>query len=192
MMPVSLKEAVILLFNTIWLAAAFVMLGILLGVTLRNAVTNCTTIEQLEVEAELKWARRTGHPPAPFPFDVGVRGNLELVLGRRLWAWPLPLPSHWQLAGLGDGITFPINRQLAASEYQWPPCQSCSNSSCSSLSDSAAHKDSLLTEPVAGTTAHSDTDVRYRTRRDSDGYVLPSRLPWHSQGDLPVHTNKEA
>lgn len=192
MMPVSLQEAVILLFNTIWLAAAFVMLSVLLGMTLRNVLTNCTTIEQLEVASELKWARRTGHPPSPFPFDVGIRSNLELVLGKRLWAWPLPLPSSWQLAELGEGITFSINRQLATSEYQWPPCQSCSSSSCSSFGDSVAQEDPLVATTAISPTAHSDTDVRCRTRRSSNEYILPSKLPWHSQSELPAHTNKKA
>lgn len=170
------------------------MLGVLLGVTLRNVLTNCTTIEQLEVEAELKWARRTGHSPTPFPFDVGIRSNLELVLGRRPWAWPLPLPSTWQLTGLGDGITFLIDRNLAISEYQWPPCQSCTSSSCSSLSDSAVREreesDPLVTRATVEATTHSDPDVHYRTRRTSEGYILPSRLPWHSQGELPVRTDR--
>jgi hypothetical protein len=102
---------------------------------------------------------------------MGTRKNVKLALGKRVWAWPFPLPSSWQLEGLGDGLGFATFD--GRMDYEWPPEEYCSDSSCS--------RSSLDDEPL---TLHSDASLKVRPRRDSEGYLLPPQLPWHSDPNL--------
>ena len=163
-MPIALKEGLILLFNCVFLASVLLILGMLLAVTLRNVLQNHTTVERLEVQTEDQlslWHRLT---PVNFPFDLGPRRNLELVLGKRKWAWPFPLSSRWQLEGLGDGITFATVNGL--SDESWPPDHFSSSSSCSS-SCSQSQSPTLLQRN------QSDSDVRWRrVHKDDDEFLV--------------------
>lgn len=108
----------------------------------------------------------------PFPFDLGLWKNLEMVLGRRVWAWALPLPSRWQLAGLGDGLTFETFDGSA--DYEWPSEEVPSYSSGSSEDNMPLARGPLR----SASHAHSDADLRVRYRRDSEGYILPAHPTW--------------
>ncbi len=62
-LPVSLTEALILVFNVILTMAAILMVGLLLAGTLRNVLGNCTSVEQLELTAETRYALKHHYQP---------------------------------------------------------------------------------------------------------------------------------
>lgn len=171
-LPITLEEGLVLIFNGILLLVIIVLLGILLITTMINVTENCTTIEQLEVKREELATRRTGHGHQ-FPFNLGWSRNLELVLGKRRWAWPFPLPSSWQLADQGDGLEFDTSD--GSPDYLWPPEDYCSDTECSS-----AGEDDVLS-------LRSDQYPKYRARRDSEGFIIPTGLPWHHHSDPQVN-----
>jgi len=92
-----------------------VMVGFLAVYQWSNCLANCTTIEHLEQETVEGKARRLGLPPPQFPYDLGVVRNIKTILGPRVWAWPLPLPSTWQLHGT-DGLSYETS-----TNSPWPP-----------------------------------------------------------------------
>ena len=93
-----------------------------------------------------------------FPFDLGSLKNCKVVLGNRVWAWPFPLSSDWQLAGLGDGIDFETSKLEDGDAGIWPP-EFALRDDCSSASE----EDVLDIQP------------EWRERRGSEGYWIPSR-----------------
>lgn len=191
MMPISAKETFVLLFNSIFTASVLIALGILLGFTLKNVLQNRTTIEQLEVQAEEKYSRRFSVRPIEFPYDLDIQRNLMLVLGKRCWAWPFPLPSNWQLSGLGEGISFATRPGLDPDS--WPPGNLSSSSDSSDQYDEFESGDDrensspLLDHHQLREKSKSQDDIKYRIRRDSEGQaMLPTSLPWHSLPNLSL------
>lgn len=190
-MVLSLTEATVLLFNAIITMATLLMVSLLFGSTLKNVLQNRTSIEQLEVSSEEKYAKKHDTLPAPFPYDLGMMRNLEQFLGRRRWAWPFPLPCRWQLAGLGDGceyVTRGGEEEEEVRDTDWPPVEYCSKSSCSSAADDDSESDAETDRKrlawKRGGESDSDLLHRKRNRRDSEGYLVPSALPWHHQQSL--------
>ena len=100
------------------------------------------------------------------------------MLGKRVWAWPLPLSSDWQLEGLGDGIVFETCDGSADTE--WPPYEFCSSD------DSDGGGDHGEGRALMGQHSKSQEDLRGRSRRGSEGYLLPSVLPWHRVQSEPL------
>lgn len=178
----SLTEATVLLFNSIVTMAILLMVSLLFGATLRNILQNRTTIEQLEEASEVRDARRHDLQPMPYPFDLGLVRNLEQFLGRRKWAWLFPLPSDWQLAGLGEGYEYATRGECK--DTDWPLVEYCSKSSCSSADQEGSDNETRMqraASPRRGTESDTDLVQRKRIRRDSEGLVIPSSLPWHHQ-----------
>ncbi|KAF8690909.1 hypothetical protein AX14_002946 [Amanita brunnescens Koide BX004] len=68
---------------------------------------NRTVIEILQ---ERKSAAE--HTEAKFPYDLGVRCNIESLLGASIWLW------WWPCRASGDGLSFSI---AEGSEEPWPP-----------------------------------------------------------------------
>lgn len=103
-----------------------------------------------------------------FPFDCGYLSNVELVLGRRKWAWLLPLPSDWQLVGLGDGTSFAVNDQSVC-DHDWPPYN------VTGITDESDDGEGVLfllsNNRQQGPPPSSQAR---RVRRDSEGYILPA------------------
>lgn len=182
----------VLTFDTIFVAAVLIMLGLLLGATLRNILQNCTNIEQLERSSEERSAHFDDRPENPYPYSIGYRKSLELALGPRAWAWPFPLPSSWQLRGLGAGDEW--ETVPGALDIDWPPKDSYSPSDYYSDSDYQESesmnndRDLITTDHTQGDGWRSEPDLRNRMRRDSEGYMLPARLPWHLQHSMKSET----
>lgn len=104
-----------------------------------------------------------------------------MVLGRRRWAWLLPLPTDWQLEGCGsDGLHFPTTS--GRKDVSWPPGEYCSDSSCSSDFSESNTRDADV---------NSESGFEMRVRRDSEGMVAPSTLPWHRYQSEPNLSRRE-
>lgn len=116
---------------------------------------------------------------------MGPIKNLEMVLGLRHWAWALPLPSSWQLADLGDGITFELNNP-SVHDCDWPP-HSQLNSDSSDESCLVEGEKGIL--HLFGEELDLQSESR-RHRRDSEGYILPlqnynQEHTFYSDSNLP-------
>jgi hypothetical protein len=79
------------------------------------------------------------------------------------------------LEGLGDGLVYETID--GTKDTDWPPYEFCSKSSCSSDVDDDGDGGTFLT--VSNEHCKSDSELRIRPRKDSEGYLLPNNLPWH-------------
>ena len=89
--PLGLEtvELLSIIITIVAFSVLVLMMGGLLAVQLYQAANGYTTIESLEIQRTM---RDLGAEKFKFPFDLGRRRNLQLVLGRRIWLWWLPLP----------------------------------------------------------------------------------------------------
>lgn len=88
---------------------------------------------------------------------------MSLVFGKRKWAWPVSLPSSYQMAGLGDGLFFEANESFLL---------------CSNFKDS--HLSSCLQVEYDGSEYKMGVSKERNRRRDSEGYILDGNaLPWN-------------
>jgi len=89
--PLGLEviELLSLITTVVAFSVLVLMMGGLLVVQVYQALHGYTTIESLEIQRTL---RHMDTDKFPFPFDLGPRKNLQLVLGRCIWLWWLPLP----------------------------------------------------------------------------------------------------
>ena len=107
-----IDQGVVLIFNFFLLAAVILLLGILFIATLYNVLINRTSVEAAKNGLRVSLHHRIFLlNRQASPYDMGLFANVCQVLGPRVWAWPLPLPSSYQLAGLGDGLVFMVNDQ---------------------------------------------------------------------------------
>lgn len=161
--PGELSEAglMVAIANAALLFCILVMVGLLCAVQWHNALRGMTTVEELERDAALAKAARLGIAPRAvvFPYALGPVANLRAVLGPRAWAWPLPLPSRWQLAGTGLRFDKDDDSPAAAA---WPPVLAASEDDTSDSSDDGG---SRSLPPASG---------RERFRRGSEGYLIPA------------------
>ena len=173
-----LLQTAVLLFNLILCLVLWMLLAMLLWNTVKNVISNCTSVEQMEVISE---GRRVGGiEKVRFPFNISLMYNMRIVLGPSILLWPFPLPSSHQIDPYYDGLTF---MTTYGEDCDWPPVEYCSDSSCETSPD--------IEQGAQGGCqrfhgSRSDTDLRdtfrQRARRDSEGFVLPSTLPWHHDG----------
>ncbi len=154
------------------------MVGILMIYQWSNCAHNMTTIEHLQYDAAESRSRRTGIPLI-FPYDMNTVRNLKLILGKRLWAWPIPMPSSWQLEGLGRGILFE-----KCTSVPWPPerievdYDTTGNEEESLYEQRKSRSDPILSNPF-----------RDRYRRGSEGYMIPADeigVQFHDSSSSPL------
>jgi len=80
---------------------------------IQRLLRNRTIIENLQ-EGKLA----IEHKEAKFPYDLGMRRNIESLLGPSVWLW------WWSCHIPGNGLSFPI---AEGSEEPWPPPDSHGN-----------------------------------------------------------------
>lgn len=98
---------IVAIINAAFTLCILMMLLILTVYQWSNSLWNMTTIEHLEWEAANDRAIRHRLPEIVFPYRFESKvACLKVILGDRIWAWPLPLPSRWLLKGQGNGIFF--------------------------------------------------------------------------------------
>lgn len=151
-------QIIVTVVNGVFSLCLAIMVGLLAGYQLSNALYNMTTIEHLEWDSAVSRSRRQQSAPPVFPYDLGDwRENLDVVLGPRRWAWALPLPTTWQLAGEGDGLVF-----KKSSPDPWPPT-------------SGLESEPELTGSQSDPSLHVlANERRGRFRRGSEGYMIPA------------------
>ncbi|PJF19899.1 Palmitoyltransferase [Paramicrosporidium saccamoebae] len=79
-MPISLSEGLVLIFNGILLFAVLILLGILLITTIKNIMENCTTIERLEVSHEKYSSLRNGHEQVLEMVGLTVKAGMGMAV----------------------------------------------------------------------------------------------------------------
>ena len=95
---------------------------------------------------------------------MGYYENICQVLGRRAWAWPLSLPSAYQMGGLGDGLFFGVDESLS--------CEENGRSKQESAGMFCSFWCLWLIQRVESRSLHR--------RRDSEGFIVDaSDLPWN-------------
>lgn len=153
-------QIIISVMNGIFVLCILLMLSILFFYQWYLCLQNMTTIEQLEYESCLSAnIRRLSNPrPVVFPYKLGWRRNLDVILGHRRWAWPWPLLSDWQLEGQGNGIFFEKEEGV---DPEWPPKMDLSGDD----GDEEQHPKASRSDPLL--------PRRERFRRGSEGYMIP-------------------
>jgi len=82
--------------------------------THRDDVANNSNENQRQRQTTTRSADRLTAPSdwtTDNPFDVGWKKNFQQVFGPNPWLWFLPVAN-----GVGDGVTFPLNRNFARDE----------------------------------------------------------------------------
>ncbi|KAI0785389.1 hypothetical protein BC629DRAFT_1582404 [Irpex lacteus] len=78
-------------------------------------INNTTTIEGWEKDKAALLVRRGKIQEIKFPYNLGVRRNIEALLGDSplLWCWPTRTP--------GTGLKYPVQSSGGYNEEDWPP-----------------------------------------------------------------------
>ncbi|TPX31424.1 hypothetical protein SmJEL517_g05255 [Synchytrium microbalum] len=124
--PADTLEVYIMVVNVVLLIVLVFTVGLLTGFQVYYAMTNVTTIENMENDKIVDLMNKGRIPKvAAFPYDLGWYRNMCQILGVRWWFWLVPQVQA------GDGTVFPINDNLGrdnsnssnggSKSVMWPP-----------------------------------------------------------------------